>query len=103
MAKTPEGKVKDAIKAFLKSLPGCWFFMPVSNGMGAHGVPDFIGVYRGRFFAIEAKAPGKEKNTTPLQDRVIGLIRAAGGHVVVASDLQTVKVMFTSINFRAAA
>ena len=90
MAQTPEGRVKDQIKRFLKTLD-CWFYMPVQNGMGVVGIPDIIGVIKGKFFAIECKAPGKEKNTTPNQDRVIGFIKAAGGIAFVASDVETVK------------
>lgn len=70
---TPEGKVKDAIKkglallglvqtskaADVKPNHTGKFHMPVSNGMGVHGIPDFYGHYRGRFFEIEAKAEGE--------------------------------------------
>lgn len=94
MAMTPEAKVKAAIKKFLLSLHNCWFYMPVSNGMGAHGVPDFIGCYSGWFFAIEAKAPGKERNTTPLQKMQISRIDGAGGLVIVATDVEQVREMF---------
>ena len=36
---TPEGKVKEAIKRLIKAA-GWYWFMPVSNGMGRHGIPD---------------------------------------------------------------
>lgn len=36
-----------------------WYFMPAQNGLGVHGIPDFLGHYRGTFFAIETKAPGR--------------------------------------------
>ena len=60
MAMTPEGKVKDKIRKFLKELPRCWHFAPVSNGMGVAGIPDILCVIDGRFVGIECKAPGKE-------------------------------------------
>lgn len=34
---TPEGKVKEACKKYLKSI-GAWYFMPVSNGMAFEGL-----------------------------------------------------------------
>lgn len=49
--------------------------MPVPSG---YGVPtlDFIGCYKGFFFAIETKAPGKEP--TPRQRKTIKDIGANG-------------------------
>ena len=35
-----------------------WFYMPANNGMGVSGLPDFMGIYRGQPFGIEAKGPG---------------------------------------------
>lgn len=87
---TPEGKVKDYIKRYLKSLPECWFYMPVQNGMGVVGIPDIICVIRGRMVAIECKAPGKEKNVTANQQATIDRINEAGGLAFVASDTDTV-------------
>jgi len=54
--------------------------MPVQNGMGAPSL-DFIGSYKGYFFAVETKAPGKKP--TPRQEVTIETIRAAGGAVFV--------------------
>jgi hypothetical protein len=90
MASTPEGKVKDACKKYLKGI-GAWFFMPVSNGMGQVGIPDIICCYRGLFVAIETKAPGKINNTTPNQDRVIEAIRNTKGLAVVVDDVEQLK------------
>ena len=73
MASTPEGRVKAAIEKWLKSngfvkaghlpdgvgLISGWYYMPVAMPMGVHGIPDFCGIWRGRPFYIEAKAPGK--------------------------------------------
>ncbi|MGN0262698.1 MAG: VRR-NUC domain-containing protein [Eggerthellaceae bacterium] len=93
---TPEGKVKQQIKEELKRR-GCWYFMPVSNGMGRHGIPDLIACYPttitqdmvgqkiGVFVGIEAKAPGKLKNVSELQKRNIAEINEAGG-VAFAAD-----------------
>jgi hypothetical protein len=90
---TPEGKVKADVKKFLKAV-GCWYFLPVSNGMGQVGIPDFICCDQGRFVAIETKAPGKISNTTANQDRVISEIKLAGGSAVVVDNVEQVKSFF---------
>lgn len=94
MARTPEAAVKDAIKSFLKQQPNCWFFLPVSNGMGQMGVPDFVGCFHGLMFAIEAKAPGKLAGTTPLQKMQLNRINQALGYACVADDVAIVEGMF---------
>lgn len=57
---TPEGRIKLAIDHILKnySQQG-WWFKPVQSGYGAKTV-DYLGCLNGRFFAIEAKAPGEQ-------------------------------------------
>lgn len=89
MAMTPESKVKQAIKKLLKDR-GVYFYMPVQNGMGVIGVPDFICCVPcatgGRFLAIEAKAPGKRGNTTANQDAQIAAIQRSSGVAVVIDD-----------------
>lgn len=106
MAATPEAKVKAAIKKWLTS-QGFWaaggkrpeevsgfYYMPVSNGMGVHGVPDFVCVCNGRALFIEAKAPGGK--CTENQIRRHEEIRAAGGLVIVAYSVDDVKKVFTA-------
>lgn len=87
MAMTPEGRVKNAIKKHLKE-NDIWFYMPMSNGMGRVGCPDFLVCYLGLFVAFEAKAPGKSNTVTPNQEREINGIREAHGqaHVVESVD-----------------
>jgi hypothetical protein len=84
---TPEGRVKALIKAFLKTLPDCWFYMPVQNGMGTVGIPDIIACIKGVFVAIEVKAPGKLANVTPNQVNVLNSIKAVGGVAMVVDNL----------------
>lgn len=97
MATTPEGKVKEACKRFLKAR-GAWYFMPVSNGMGQVGIPDIIACYKGLFVAIETKAPGKKGNVTPNQERAIKSIQEAGGFAFVVDDPSDLPVIFDSID-----
>lgn len=97
MANTPEGKVKDAVKKFLKSR-GAWYFMPVSNGMGQVGIPDIICCYKGIFVAIEAKAPGKRAAVTPNQLRVIGEIQKADGFAWVVDNPADLPELFNALD-----
>lgn len=86
MALTPEGKVKKDVKAWLVKHQA-YYYMPVSNGMGRVGAPDFIVCLAGRFIGIETKAPGKKKNVTPNQQREIQWINRAGGYAMVVDDV----------------
>jgi hypothetical protein len=87
MAQTPEGRVKAAVKKVLKQ-KGAWFYMPVQNGMGVVGIPDFVCCWRGRFLGIETKAPGKRKNLSANQAMQLGLIDDAEGLTLVVDDVQ---------------
>jgi hypothetical protein len=90
MATTPEGKVKNAVRALLKQ-EGIWFYQPVQNGMGVVGIPDFICCHHGRFLAIETKAPGKRNNLTPNQRRVLDQIAKHGGDSIVVDNIDDLK------------
>lgn len=81
---TPEAKVKAKAVAQLKAL-GAYYFYPVTGGYGSSGVPDIVGCYNGMFFGIECKA-GKNK-PTPLQEKNLAQIRAAGGLDMVVNEI----------------
>ena len=87
---TPEGKVKKQVKEFLDSLgEDCWYYCPVPSGYGKKGVPDIIGCFKGKFFGIELKAPGKL--ATDWQVKQLQDIYRAGGESHVACDVAKVK------------
>ena len=97
---TPEGKVKDAVKKLLvkyhvypihnaadhalrHKLPVLGaYFMPVSGGMGVHGIPDFICTVDGRMVTIETKAKERDAPTTLQEACMLGL-RYGGAHTLV--------------------
>lgn len=85
--KTPEGKLKDQVKAFLKER-GAYYHMPVQMGYGSPSL-DFIGCHHGQFFAIETKAPGKEP--TPRQRATIASMQAAGGAAWWVADIDDLR------------
>ena len=94
---TPEGKVKEACKKYLKSI-GAWYFMPVSNGMGQVGIPDIICCYKGQFLAVETKAPGKLANVTANQERVMEAIRGADGWATVVDNVDQLEKFILAID-----
>jgi len=83
MATTPEAKVKSKAVALLKEI-GAYYFFPATHGYGRSGVPDIVACVNGLFLGIECKA-GKN-TTTPLQDRELAAIRAAGGVSMVLNE-----------------
>lgn len=94
---TPEKKVKLKVVVILKSF-GAYYFYPVTGGYGASGVPDIVGCYMGKFFAIECKA-GKGK-TTALQEKNIAQIIGQGGLAIVVNEdnIEDVREMMEAIN-----
>jgi Holliday junction resolvase len=83
-----KGEQSKIIK-FLRS-KGCYVFkVSLAN---RNGVPDLIGCYQGKFFAIEVKRDGKEP--TELQKWNLEQIRRAGGYSMVANTLEEVKSFF---------
>ena len=97
MAMTPEGRVKHKVKKWLDDHK-VFYFMPVSNGMGQGGIPDFVCCGNGTFIGIETKAPGKRGNTTPNQDRVLAAITSAGGVSLVVDDAEQLQPLEELLN-----
>jgi Holliday junction resolvase len=64
-------------------------FFPATGGYGRSGVPDVVGCWQGRFFAIECKAEGKGGNTTALQRRELQRINEAGGVAFIYDGTMT--------------
>lgn len=79
------------IKKYLDTLPKCWYFKVHGGPYQKSGIPDIVGVYRGRFFGIEVKKPGEK--ATPLQAFIISqMIKAGGlaGVVVTVEDAERI-------------
>jgi len=87
-----ESTVKREVKNWLTAC-GAYYYMPVSNGLGRVGAPDFIVCIAGRFVGIETKAPGKRGNTTPNQEREIQWINRAGGFAFVVDNVKQLEVL----------
>ncbi len=87
---TPEKKIKDAVRAYLKEI-GAYYFMPVQMGYGASTI-DFLVCHKGRFYGIETKRAGVDKGT-PRQECIMREIAEAGGGVCLenATGLEKVR------------
>lgn len=90
---TPEGKVKEAVKKWLKAR-NIWYYCPMQNGMGVVGIPDFICCWDGKFLAIETKAPGKLGNVSPNQAARIREIQVAKGWACVVDRVEMLDEFF---------
>lgn len=83
MARTPEGKVKDAGVKIVEKY-NAYYFFPEHAGYGRAGIPDMIVCYRGMFLGVEFKA-GYNKPTA-LQEREMAMIEKAGGSAMVIRE-----------------
>ena len=95
MSKTPEGKFTEQVTNYLKSLGGaCWFYKVYGGGyFQRNGIPDIIGVFKGKFFALELKA---ENGKASLQIYNIDKINRAGGigYILKPSQFEEFKKEF---------
>ena len=66
-----------------------YFFKEHGGLYGTAGVPDIICCYKGRFIALEVKAP--DGKATALQDATIRRIIGAGGIARIVRSLEEVK------------
>ena len=82
MSKTPEGIFTETVIKYLKTLDGCWFYKVFGGGMFQRaGIPDIIGCYNGRFFALELKADNGKPSELQLYN--LDKINKAGGYGVL--------------------
>lgn len=93
-----ETKVKQKIRGWVKdNMLGSWHFAVPGGPFGKNGMPDDIWLWRGVFFAIEAKAD-EDGYVTALQRKSLREIRVAGGISAVLygfelRKLEQIKVM----------
>jgi len=55
-----ESGLQESVIKWLKTLDCCWF-VKIPGSPYLRGIPDLIGCYQGRFFALELKTPGRLK------------------------------------------
>jgi len=66
-----------------------YYEMPVPGGYGKSGL-DYFGCYKGKFFSVETKAPGK-KPTERQQLTIAAITRAGGAVFVIDGDTTQLK------------
>ncbi len=97
MAGHDENWVKRKLKKMLDEL-GAYHYPASAGSYSVGGIPDRIGCYKGRFFGIEAKRPGRRgeenRGLSALQYRTGQSIEKAGGLFFVVDgpeDIAAVK------------
>lgn len=86
-----ESAVVNRIMKNLAKQPYCWAKKWHGDGFGDSGVPDIIGCYMGRFFALEVKAPGGSHPVTPLQRWELQQIGNASGLAAIVESWEDVE------------
>ena len=81
--------VKNIMRALDSNYPG-FYFKTHGGPYQAVGLPDIIGLHKGKFIGIEAKVPGKENTLTDKQKQVIRKIKLAGGIAFMATSAEQV-------------
>ena len=79
-----EADVKAAVKQALASYPATWYFMPYMSGYGRSGVPDFVGCFQDRFFAVETKFA--KNKPTPAQKMELKKIHESLGVAMIINE-----------------
>lgn len=79
------------IKKILNDQDKSFFFKIHGGPMQMAGISDLIGIYKGRFVAIEVKTPDNKKGTTKLQDWFIEQVNSCGGLGFVARSVEEIE------------
>lgn len=81
-----EADVKAEVKRVLNTFgPRIWWYMPVPNGFGMQGVPDFICSIGGRFVGIETKF-GKNGLSQYQIKQMRAIVDTGAAHMVINED-----------------
>ncbi len=95
MAMTPEGKVKDIVKKYLKQKE-IYYIMPATGGYGSSGAPDIVVCHKGMFYGLEIKS-GANKPTALQMDN-LKRIEENGGYAFVINESNVNQFMETYFN-----
>lgn len=90
-----ETTLKEKVMGWLRAQPECWAFKVHGGPYQQAGLPDIVGCWAGRFFAIELKV--NDNKATRLQAATIEKIRLTGGIAAVCRDVEEVKAIFETL------
>jgi len=96
--KVCEADITRGIRQYL-TMRHIWHFKHWGGPMGAVGIADILGIYRGRFLAIEIKRPGG-RGPSPSQQGFLDNVKAAGGIGFCAYSVDDVIAMLDEIDSR---
>ena len=85
--KPKESEIKREIRAYLR-LRGIWHYNSWQGQFSEPGIADLIGIYKGRYLAIEVKVPGRK--ATDKQQAFLDRVREEGGIGFVAWSVEDV-------------
>jgi len=91
---TTEAAITEAIARFLRARGA--HVIKTYGGPYRRGLPDLIGVYRGRALALEVKRPGGKP--TPLQEHELSKFAAAGALAAVVTSVEDVKRLIGEVD-----
>lgn len=93
------------VKSMLKVLRDAGAHVDKTHGdpRTLKGKSDLTGCYKGQYFAVEAKLPGKERNVTELQKAYLRSVQKSGGIGIVASHRDEVRRLLKVMDRRARA
>lgn len=94
-----EATLTRQVNEYLKAFDRCELWYYKASDRYTSGVPDFIGNYRGHFFALELKATGKKPK--PIQEHTIKRINNIKYGAIYADNLDAVKSFFQLLKRRA--
>lgn len=92
-----EGKFRDKVSEYLKSVDDLWFLKTYGNAVQRSGVPDFLVCYYGNFIAIELKRPDGKGELSPQQEIELNKISNADGWVIVADNMEKITTVIELI------
>jgi penicillin-binding protein-related factor A (putative recombinase) len=84
-----EKDIVKQIKVYLNKQKETMVWKTHGGPFSVPGVPDLVGVYKGRFLGIEVKQPGKK--ATAIQELFISKLKKAGGIAFVSTSVDDVK------------
>lgn len=89
---------KKIVKPRLNSLEKSWWYRCPTRVI--RGIPDVIGVYRGRFIALELKKSKakKDKSRETLQKFIICKIQDSGGIAIFGVNPENFEEIFLRLN-----
>lgn len=93
----PEARLVKRIQTYLAEQGARPFKIHGDDSYQEAGIPDLLVCLRGRFVGLEVKLPGKENTVSPLQEKVLREIKAAGGVAEIVTSVEQVRTILAKL------